>query len=126
MTESERQARIMLEVGALPGVRVFRNTVGEGYVGKRIQSPPDLVILRNASRLSFGLQVGSHDLIGWRSMVVTPEMIGRRLAIFLGGEIKTDVGNLSSEQRNFHRNLLEAGGLSGIWRTPGEALKTIT
>lgn len=116
----------MLAVGALPGVRLFRNTVGEGFVGKQVSGPSDLVILRNARRVSFGLQVGSHDLIGWRSMVVTPEMVGRRLAIFLGGEIKTDVGKLSVEQRNFHRNLLEAGGLSGVWRTPGEALTTIT
>jgi hypothetical protein len=125
MTESERQARIMLAVGALPGVRLFRNTVGSGFVGTEVNSPQDLVILRDARRVSFGLQVGSHDLIGWRSVVVTPEMIGRRLAIFLGGEIKTDVGKLSAEQRNFHHNVLEAGGLSGVWRSPGEALKTI-
>lgn len=126
MNESERQARIMLTVGALPGIRLFRNTVGEGWVGRQVKGPPDLVILQRAARVTFGLQVGSHDLIGWRSTVVTPEMVGRKLAVFLGGEIKTDVGNLSAEQLNFHRNLLEAGGLSGVWRTPGEALKTIT
>lgn len=124
--ESERQARIMLAVGALPGVRLFRNTVGTGFVGTQVKGPADLIILRNAQRLSFGLQVGSHDLIGWRSIVVMPEMIGQRLAIFLGGEIKTDVGKLSAEQLNFHRNLLEAGGMSGVWRTPGEAIKTLT
>lgn len=124
--ESDRQARIMLAVGALPGVRLFRNTVGEGWVGKRIQSPPDLVVLHAGRHVTFGLQTGSHDLIGWKSLIVTPEMVGRRLAIFLGGEVKTDVGKLSAEQRVFHRNLLEAGGLSGIWRNADEALKTIT
>lgn len=126
MTESERQARILLAVGALPGVRLFRNTVGEGYVGKRIQGPPDLVILSNSQRVTFGLQVGSHDLIGWISTVITPDMVGRRVAIFTGGECKTDVGKISAQQRIFHRNVLEAGGVSGIWRTPGEAQRTIT
>lgn len=126
MTEAERQARIMLAVGALPGVRLFRNTVGTGFVGTEVKGPPDLIVLRNARRVTFGLQIGSHDLIGWKSLVVTPEMIGQRLAIFLGGEIKTDVGKLSAEQRTFHRNLLEAGGLSGVWRIPDEALKTIS
>jgi hypothetical protein len=124
--ESETQARVLLAVGTLPGVRVFRNTIGEGWSGKRVQGPKDLVILRNASYVTWGLCPGSHDLIGWKSVVVTPEMIGQRLAIFLGGEIKTDAGKLSSEQRNFHRNLLEAGGISGIWRNPDEALKTIS
>lgn len=126
MTEAERQARIMLAIGALPGVRLFRNTCGEGFVGKQIKGPPDLVILSHASRITFGLQVGSHDLIGWRTIVVTPDMVGRNLALFLGGEVKTAVGKLSAEQQRFHHNLLEAGGLSGIWRTPDEALKTIT
>lgn len=125
MTESERQARIMLAVGALPGVRLFRNTVGQGWIGKQVQGPNDLVILRHASKVSFGLQVGSHDLIGWRTTLITQQMVGSKIAVFLGGEIKTHTGKLSAEQRNFHDNLLAAGGLSGIWINPADALITV-
>lgn len=125
MTEAERQARIMLAVGALPGVRLFRNTVGEGWTGKQVQGPKDLVILRNASRVAFGLQPGSHDLIGWRSTLITQQMVGTKIAVFLGGEIKTHTGKLSAEQRNFHDNLVAAGGMSGIWITPEDAINTV-
>lgn len=125
MNESERQARIMLAVGALPGVRLFRNTVGEGWTGQQIKSPPDLVILRKAARVTFGLTPGSHDLIGWRSKVVTEEMIGSTVALFLGGEIKAATGTLSERQINFHAVLTAAGGISGVWRTPEDAIRLI-
>lgn len=125
--ENDLQARIMLAVGALPGVRVFRNTVGEGWTGKQVRTDDrSIVALRGASRVTFGLHPGSHDLIGWREVVITPEMVGRRVAVFLGGEVKTETGRVAEHQAKFGTALEKAGGLSFVWRSPAGAVSDVT
>ena len=61
---------------------------------------------------------GGHDLIGWRSIIVTPEMIGQRIAIFTSVETKkpghkTEKKRLEN-QTDFRDAVLAAGGYSGF------------
>jgi hypothetical protein len=125
--EAALQARICLAVGALPAVRLFRNTVGEGWTGQQVRAVDSaFVVLRNARRVTFGLAPGSHDLVGWRSILITPAMVGQVIAQFVGGEIKTSTGRIDSLQHNFGNALAKAGGLSAVWRSPESALMDIT
>lgn len=58
-----------------------------------------------------GLSVnGSSDLIGWHSVEVTADMIGKRVAIFTAVEVKTPTGAIRPEQQRFIDNLNAAGG----------------
>lgn len=106
MTETSIQSRILRALGSRPDTRLFRNQVGVGWVGK-----PDRL-----TRVSFGLHPGSSDLIGWRTITITPEMVGKRVAVFLGIEVKTDSGRLRPNQINWDQRLREAGGASVIVR----------
>ena len=125
MSEASIQARILLAIGALPGVRVFRNTVGTGWHGEPMrpgwQGLPagEYLVLKNPRRVSFGLFPGSHDIIGWRTLQTAP---GLSVAQFLGIEVKTAKGVLSSQQSRFGSVLSRAGGLSLVARSPEEAL----
>ena len=56
MTESELQALILRAAGSKPHVRVFRNQVGEGYVGKALRDPEG-VFLSDARHVRMG-QIG--------------------------------------------------------------------
>jgi hypothetical protein len=47
----------------------------------------------------FGLCKGSSDLIGLRSLEITPELVGQRLAQFVALEVKAAQGVPSPEQR---------------------------
>lgn len=121
MTENEVQARVMLAIGRAPGVRIFRNTVGEGWHGEVVHRDAGTVTLAHPRRVTFGLCPGSSDLIGWRTLTVTPEMIGLRIAQFIGPEVKTATGRLRDDQRTFVDAVNAAGGLAGVVRSADDA-----
>ena len=98
MIESELQRRIMVAMSNA-GARVFRNQVG--------QYP-----LQDGRVLRSGLCVGSSDLIGWHSVEITPDMIGRRVAVFTAVEVKGQHGRLSGPQQIFLNAVRSAGGIA--------------
>ena len=94
MSEGLIQKQVAIALSKQPGVRIFRNQVGQGWVGKFAGNLGNgRILLENARRVSFGLQPGSGDLIGWKTIA------GR--AIFLSAEVKTDTGRMSHEQVNW-------------------------
>lgn len=105
--ETAHQRRILLALSR-GDVRLFRNNVG-------------VATFEGGERVAYGLCPGSSDLIGWRSVLVTPEMVGRRLAVFVAVEAKTESGRLTGRQRNFLEAVQRAGGIAGVSRTVDEA-----
>lgn len=113
----------------------------EGETNKAIAQwralKPGLVLERNKRRLAVvgrkdnGEEIrvmlgwdkdGSADWIGWQSIVVTPEHVGKRLAVFVGIEAKrAEGGTLQPNQREFIRALSEAGGIAGVARNAEDA-----
>lgn len=116
MTESELQALILRAAGGLPHVRIFRNQVGEGYVGKALRDAEG-VFLRDARHVRMGLFPGSGDLIGWRTLLVTPDMVGTPIAQFLSIEVKTPTGKIRPDQSNWLAQVNQAGGHAIIARS---------
>ena len=49
-------------------------------------------------------------------MVITPEMVGSTVAVFLNIEEKTVNDRLKPGQSKWHNFVLESGGLSEIWQ----------
>lgn len=96
--------RIRLEVGGLPGVRLFRNQVG----GAR---RPD------GSWVDYGLCPGSADLIGW--------VRRGRAAVFLAIEVKTPTGKATQDQLDFVAAVKRAGGVAGFACNVEQALALV-
>jgi hypothetical protein len=119
MTESTIQSRILRALGSRPDIRLFRNQVGAAYVGHK---PTDLT---DARFIRYGLTPGSGDLIGWKSVTVTPDMVGRRLAVFLSVEVKTATGRPKPEQVTWKNRVNEFGGIAVIARSEEEAMNMI-
>ena len=55
---------------------------------------------------------GMPDLIGWTETEITPDMVGQRVAIFTGIEIKTGRQKIKpgSDQDKFREIILRMGG----------------
>jgi hypothetical protein len=111
--ETTLQQQIRLALGTNPDARIFRNQVG---------SLPDP---RTGRLVTFGLAKGSADLIGWRTVVVTPEMVGQRIAIFTSIEVKTPNGRIRPEQQAWLDVVLRGGGIAGIARSVTDAKQII-
>ena len=107
--ETVLQQRIRLALGTLSNLRIFRNNTG---------SLPDP---RTGRPIQFGLTRGSADLIGWRTITITPEMVGQQLAVFTSLEVKTPTGRLTPEQRNWLEAVQRAGGIAAVVRSVQDA-----
>jgi len=75
----------------------------------------------NGRPVSFGLAKGSADLIGWRTVTITPEMVGQQVAVFTSIEVKTATGRLRPEQQQWLDAVQAAGGIAGVARSVSDA-----
>lgn len=95
------------------GCRLFRN---QRYVGQIVKHGK----ITNAwANCGVGGDGGA-DLIGWQSVLITPEMVGRRVALFLAIEGK-DQSLLRKEQKDFIAAVLADGGKAGHAHNEEEA-----
>ena len=72
--------------------------------------------------MQFGVgSPGGSDLIGYRRVRVTEEMVGQEIAQFAAVEVKTPSGRVKDEQKRFVDHIVSAGGVAGIARSVDEA-----
>ena len=108
--EAYVQNKIRLAV-ASGDVRLFRNNTG--------------ALLDMQGRLvKFGLCKGSSDLIGFRSITITPDMVGQKIAVFSAIEVK-DKGKATVDQKNFINIINNAGGYAGVAKNVNDAKKIL-
>lgn len=120
MSEAEIMRAIMVKASQLTH-RLFRNNVGQAWAGQqvRVAKPtllmvwPGDLLLRNSMPINFGLCKGSSDTIGWRSVEITPDMVGKRFAQFAACEVK-DKGQPTDDQRSFMTAVRVAGGWAEV------------
>lgn len=107
--ETTLQQQIRLALGMHPQTRLFRNQVG---------SLPDP---RTGRLVTFGLAKGSADLIGWRTVTITLDMVGQQVAVFTSIEVKTPTGRVRPEQTAWLQAVHGAGGIAGVARSVDDA-----
>lgn len=112
--------------------RLFRNNVGRAWQGKWHRHPggqvnlaPGTVIIQHARPIQVGLCDGSSDIIGMRSIQITPEMVGQRIAQFVAVEMKTPKGATTEEQDRFIAMVEFMGGIAGVAKNVDEATKLL-
>ena len=111
--ETKLQQEIRLALGRIPSLRLFRNQVGQ------LPDP------RTGRYVQFGLAKGSSDLVGFKTIKITPEMIGQEVAQFVSIEIKTERGKLTEVQQNWLQKVHDSGGIVGVARSIQDALKIV-
>ena len=90
-----------------------------------LERTPGYIVLSNWRRIQYGLDVGSSDLIGIKSIVVNPAMIDRRVAVFLSPEVKAPGKDLEDNQRDWKNMVVNMGGIAGAVHSPEEALALV-
>lgn len=134
--ESTVQRQIWLALGRIS--KLFRLNTGRAWVSN--MGPPGVRKLTDGSvhimaarsiALGFGMPngdpvVGACDLPGWTEMVITPDMVGCKIAVFTSIETKRSKGGVTSgEQKNWMRQVVHAGGIAGVANSPEAAIKIV-
>jgi hypothetical protein len=88
--------------------RLFRINSGWGWTGELFKRAARHLVLRDP-RPFRGAPEGWPDLVGWESITIPSDMIGKKIAIFKAEEVKA-TGRLSKEQRLFRDCLTRMGG----------------
>lgn len=124
MSEGTLLKKVMIAASSL-NYRLFRNNVAKSWVGtdkefiksrKSIIVNPGDVVIRKARPLNAGLCKGSSDLIGWKSVTITEDMIGNSLAVFVAFECKTGRLKTTKEQDLFLKAVNSFGGIGRVVR----------
>ena len=86
------------------GYRLMRNNVGRARAGNRV--------------IAYGVGgPGGADLIGWRSVEITPDMVGKKIAQFAAVEVKDGpTARASADQKKFLAAVDAAGGIAILAR----------
>jgi hypothetical protein len=111
--ETKIQQEIRLGLGTREDVRLFRNQVGQ------LPDP------RTGRPVQFGLAKGSADLVGWKTVTITPDMVGQEVAVFASIEVKTPTGRPTQYQQAWLSAVEKAGGIAGIARSVDDALRIV-
>jgi hypothetical protein len=110
MSEASLMRRIMLSLSKR--CILFRNQSG--------------FYVQDGRPIRYGIaNPGGSDLIGWTPVEITPEMVGKRIAIFTALEVKTDKGRPTKEQLAFIEAVKRAGGIAEIVRSEDDAENTV-
>lgn len=120
MTEHELQNAIRVYISKHHLGVIFRGNVGKAWTGIPHRTP-DGLLLREYRPFSTGLPVGFPDLFGFRTITITPDMVGQKIALFCGLEIKTKTGRVRPEQVRMLDFMQSSGCLSGIARSTADA-----
>lgn len=131
MAESTVLRQILLNVGSLPYVRLWRNNTGQVWsgasihtplpgqiitdiYGRKIQMSRNDIVITEAHPVNFGLK-GSGDIAG----IIGP--VGKALFI----EAKDVHGRQSEQQKNFEKMVRNMGGIYILARSAEEAVAAI-
>ena len=112
--ETHLLQQIRLALGTRTDLRLYRNNCG---------TLPDP---RTGRPVQFGLARGSADLIGWRTITITPDMVGQRIAVFTSIEVKTPTGRIRPEQQAWIACVQQCGGIAGVARSIADATQIIS
>lgn len=134
--EGSTQREIWLALGRI--CRLFRLNTGMAWMsnlGPRgvIRQRDGSVLIQAARPIAIGFGApdgspvaGACDLPGWTTVTVTPDMVGKQVAVFTSIECKSSKGGRKrTEQVNWATQVEKYGGIAGFANSPESARQII-
>lgn len=122
LSERNIQREIIKTINQKEDVRVFSNDTGMAYRPKTNELS-QYFIDKHFIPIKYGLVPGSSDLIGFKTVRITPEMVGKEVAVFVSLEVKTPKRRLivPDPQIIWLNNVKNYGGIAEVVTSIEEA-----
>lgn len=125
MLEHDIQNQIRFAISKSRLATCFRANVGEAWTGEEKRNRDGSITISEPRRLQTGLPKGFSDLFCVVPVTITPDMVGQTVARVAFVEVKTERGRLSPAQKNFLEQMSALGALTGVARSPEDAIKIL-
>jgi len=108
-------------------ITLASNPSGNAWFGKLIKHMGSQVVLGFARKMSFGVfSPGGPDMLGVQTITITPDMVGKRIGVFLAAEIKDPIkGRLTVEQIEVLDMLRQRGAIAGVVTSVEDFIKLV-
>lgn len=123
-SESETQQLIQLEAPKFGSILMRNNNVAfTDKTGRLVRA--------GLGNVSSNQNYKSSDLIGWTEVLVTPDMVGKTVAVFTAIEVKSETwkpkrDSRETAQNNFITWVNMRGGIAAIVKSVDEFVKVLT
>lgn len=124
MTESALYGEIM-QAFSRGSTRIFRQHSGLFWTGQVLSHTGNKLVLLNPRAIKVGTP-GIADLGGATSVIITPDMLGQRVAIDVQIEVKFGRGRATAEQTAYIATMSTLGARAGIAHSVEEAAEIIS
>lgn len=114
MSEGDLMRRLQIAATRL-GARLFRQNTGLAWVGDVRRNRDGSLTIRNPRPFRAGVR-GMSDLGGWMPVTVTPEMVGKTVAVYVQIEVKAGT-DTTDEQEAWIAVVNKSGGRAGVARS---------
>jgi len=136
MNEQSLLKKFLLEFSR-QGSRLFRCNTGMAYTSslkpirtsqpRMVKLEPGDVLLKKARPFQTGWPKGTPDLLGFTSVTIQQDMVGKTVAVFTGVEVKSSKRiRITKEQHAFVRMINDKGGIATIAYGLDDYLKAVT
>jgi hypothetical protein len=104
---------------------LFRVNVGQAWTGSRVDKlPGGRVLIHDARPFTTGVPPGFGDTFGLATRIITGDMIGQKVGVYIAGEVKAGA-RVTDKQANYLRAVNDNGGAADVWRSVSDALATV-
>lgn len=105
---------------------LFRANVGRAWTGTDfIRLPNGDMLIKNPRPFDTGLPPGFGDLFGLVPRIITQEMVGSKVGVYVAADVKAAKGRATDKQAAYLRAVNDNGGAADIWRSVADAQATV-
>jgi hypothetical protein len=123
LKEQSIQNSILATLGA-NNIYALRINSGNFWGGEVKSHDGQYLLLEHPTKIQ-GAPAGTSDIICCKTVIITPEMIGRRIGIFCCLEIKQPGEKPKKHQENYLAVMRARGAIAGWATSPAEALEIL-
>ena len=118
--ESSIQNEILIALSEA-GHYCLRVNSGQAWGGEVLAHDGSKLLLAHPTKIMLA-PPGTSDIIGCRSVLITPAMVGQTIAQFVAVEVKRPGEKPEKHQERYLALMRSRGAVAGVARSPAEAL----
>lgn len=123
MKEQSIQNSILIAMGQA-GAYGLRVNSGSFWGGEILSYKDNMLLLKNPTKVQ-GAPAGTSDIVGCKPTLITPQMVGKTIGVFVAIEVKKPTKNAEEHQENYLMMMRSRGAITGVAKSPEDVVRIL-